>query len=345
MGIHVEHFSVEQMRARLVRYDELVPCRNAFVDTRTPGSDAKENFTIIGPGVSESPHQHVHLPEPHGFNVGGARQPGGCLNSQHSHETAEVFVVHSGRWRLLFGPEREDGHLDVAPGDVCTVPIHMFRGFEKLDEGVGFLWVVLGGDDPGHVTWAPSVFALAERYGLKLLAGGRLVDTTVGEEVPEGAVLEEPPSPELVARYATPSADRLARCVARTGELAGEPASALAGNGVEEIAVITPRATGDGFAPGPIEPWWPHGFNLRGLRMGAGADVPAHVRAEEEVLFVHRGALAVRWAEGEVALGEGDTLSVPMGLARGFRAGPAGAFVFVVRGGDAPAAPRFTAAR
>ena len=128
----------------LVRYGDLVPCRTAFIDTRTPGSTEKENFTIIGPGVSESPEQHVHITAKHGFNIGAARQPFGCVNSQHSHETAEVFVVHSGRWRLLFGPNREDGAIEIAPGDVASVPTRMFRGFEKVDEGVGFCW-----RDPG----------------------------------------------------------------------------------------------------------------------------------------------------------------------------------------------------
>ena len=52
---------------RLVRYDELKPCTTAFIDTRTPGSKEKENFTIIGPGVAESPDQHVHIDIPHGF--------------------------------------------------------------------------------------------------------------------------------------------------------------------------------------------------------------------------------------------------------------------------------------
>ena len=30
---------------RLIRYADLRPCRNAFIDTRSPGSEAKENFT------------------------------------------------------------------------------------------------------------------------------------------------------------------------------------------------------------------------------------------------------------------------------------------------------------
>lgn len=31
---------------RLVRYADLRPCTTAFIDTRTPGSAEKENFTI-----------------------------------------------------------------------------------------------------------------------------------------------------------------------------------------------------------------------------------------------------------------------------------------------------------
>ncbi len=326
------------MRERLVRYDELVPCRNAFVDTRTPGSDQKENFSIIGGGVAENPSQHVHLREPHGFNVGAARQPFGCLNSQHSHRTAEVFVVHRGAWRITFGPDGNDGHLDADEGDVVSVPTGMFRGFRKRDEGIGFLWVVLGGDDPGHVTWAPSVFAMAQQYGLVLLEGGRLVDTTLGETIPAGAERQRPPDAAELATLATPPASRLAGVVCRHADLRPNPASPLAAPGIAECAAITPTRTGDGFAPGPIAGWWPHGFNLRVLRIAPGASSVMHARAEAEVLFVHAGRLIVKSPDGELAMTTGDTLSVPVGLLHSFHNPCAElAEVYVVRGGDAPA--------
>src|SRR4028119_1978733 len=70
--------TLQQLEQRRVRYGDLVPCRNAFIDTRNPGSEDKENFTIVGPGVSENPEQHVHISEPHGFNIGAARQPPHC---------------------------------------------------------------------------------------------------------------------------------------------------------------------------------------------------------------------------------------------------------------------------
>jgi len=93
----------QDMDARIVRYGALKPCKTAFIDAHTPGSDQKENFTIIGGGVSESPDQHVHIALPHGFNIGAAGQPPRCRNSLHSHRTAEVFFVLSGRWRFFWG--------------------------------------------------------------------------------------------------------------------------------------------------------------------------------------------------------------------------------------------------
>ena len=93
----------EQMQARIVRYGDLKPCKTAFIDAHTPGSDQKENFTIIGGGVSESPDQHVHIALPHGFNIGAAGQPPKCRNSLHSHRTAEVFFVLSGALAFFLG--------------------------------------------------------------------------------------------------------------------------------------------------------------------------------------------------------------------------------------------------
>ncbi len=334
--------SVEMMNSRLVRYADLIPSRTAFIDTRTPGSTAKENFTIIGPGVSEDPGQHVHITERHGFNIGGARQPFACVNSQHSHETAEVFVVHSGRWRLLFGPNREDGALEIGPGDVATVPTRMFRGFEKLDQGKGFLWFVLGDDDPGRVTWAPAVFEAAADHGLKLAKGGRLIDTTSGDYELKDIELETGLDADRVAELRTPPMDKLLQCVVRADAVVGEPASPLARAGVEEAALIVPRATRDGFKPGPIVGWWPHGFNLRQLTLETGAYVPMHARHEVEVLFVQEGMVEFNWADGRLLLGAGDTLSVPVGLFHAFRNTASGTCkIFVVRGTDDPALPEF----
>lgn len=335
------------LTSRLIRYADLRPCRNAFIDTRTPGSQEKENFTLIGPGVSENPEQHVHIPEPHGFNIGAARQPGRCLNSQHSHETAEVFIVHSGKWRFMLGAAADEGSIELRAGDVISLPIHMFRGFENLGsrKRADFLFAVLGGDDPGKVTWSPRVFDLARQYGLVLLEGGRLIDTVKGETVPEGAKLQKPPSAAAMRKLVTPSPEQLASCVVRFADLRANPASALAGPGVQDCPIIVPQASRDGFPPGPITGWWPHGFSLRCLKLDSGAQVAAHIRSEPEVILMHAGALEVGTPEGRVLLGAGDTFSVPRGAPRAFRATSSdGAIAYIVRGGDAAGAAQFVQA-
>jgi len=80
------------MEPEVVRYGDLKPCRSAFIDAHTPGSNQKENFTIIGAGVAESPDQHVHIKVTPGFNIGAAGQPPGCINSLHFHILQKCFL-------------------------------------------------------------------------------------------------------------------------------------------------------------------------------------------------------------------------------------------------------------
>ena len=172
---------------RIVRYGELRPCKTAFIDAHTPGSDQKENFTIIGGGVSESPDQHVHITDQIGFNIGAAGQPPRCRNSLHSHTTAEVFFVLKGRWRFFWGRYGTAGEFVAEEGDIFNIPTGIFRGFENVGTDYGMIMAVLGGDDAGGgVTWAPQVIEEAGNHGLVLGENGVLYDTKKGEALPDG---------------------------------------------------------------------------------------------------------------------------------------------------------------
>lgn len=318
-------WTLQQLEQRRVRYGDLVPCRNAFIDTRNPGSEDKENFTIVGPGVSENPEQYVHISEPHGFNIGAARQPPHCVNSQHSHDTAEVFVVHSGEWTLNFG-EHGELKLPAKPGAVASIPTHLFRGFSNVGAEDGFLWVVLGQDDPGRVLWAPQVFDMASKFGLALMVDGSLIDTARGDAPPPQADIMPRTSPEQVATLASPDPERLGKCIIAVEDMASQSGGLLlgAGVGVDERLLIGPGAQID----------WPHGFTLSRVTFAVTAEVPAYAHDQKEVWFVHSGDLACVAAGGEVQLSTGDTMSVPEHLPRGWRA-TAETTAFVVRGGDA----------
>lgn len=325
-----------QLQARLVRYNELRPCTNAFIDARSPGSDQKENFTIIGPGVAENPHQYVHIREPHGFNIGGARQPPRCTNSLHSHQSEEVFIIHRGSWRFFWGEHGDAGEVVLEAGDTISIPIHVFRGFENVGSETGFMFAVLGGDDPGRVHWAPQVIEKARGFGLVLLDNGSLVDTTLGETVPVNAAAVHPSTREEIAHIRTPTLEEMTRNVVRAASRRANPDSPLAADGVKEAAIIGAPQSADGFLSSPIGE--AHDFTLRHLALAAQSRTPMHVRDCVEVLLIDRGAVLWRNNAGDqVRLNAGDTFTVPRGMARQIEA-VTDSDVFIVRGGNDPGA-------
>lgn len=305
--ISSKNWSVEDMEKRLVRYDDLRPCYNAFIDTRSPGSEAKENFTIIG-GVSENPDQYVHIAEPHGFNIGAARQPPQCVNSQHSHKSAEVFVVHSGSWRFDLGEKGDDAQVTLHPGDVISIPINIFRGFTNVGDDIGTLWAVLGNDDPGRVTWAPYVFDMAKDYGLVLLENGSLVDLTKGETIPEGMKAMAPTNAEEVAQMTRVSPEDAKAFVWENADH-DEAEKLIIGEGA------------------PID--WEHGFTLS--RFAPGQNETVKFADDAKVFFVQKGQYQLSWAQGALDLGAGDTITIPKALAHDIKQLDADAIGYIVR--------------
>jgi quercetin dioxygenase-like cupin family protein len=332
---------LDEMESRLVRYKELVPCTTAFIDARTPGSEKKENFTIIGPGVSENPDQHIHVPISHGFNIGGARQPKGTINSQHSHVSEEVFLVHSGKWAFRSGVNGTDGEVVLEAGDVISLPINVFRGFECLSDGDSFLFAILGGDDPGHVTWAPQVFEQAKHHGLVLTESGLLVDTSAGEMVPEGEIECVPISDAQVESFDRVDSEGLEKFVIRHGDEEGASSLSILTEravGAKETALLGEECLNEKIGPGPIAT--KHGFHFRKLDLAPDASIPLHSRHEEEVVFVHQGCAVLAWEGNELTISQGDTLSIPIGLERAWsNRSVSDTVLYVVRGGDNPQAP------
>lgn len=220
---------------QIVRYAELVPCRTAFIDAHTPGSDQKENFTIIGGGVSEAADQHVHIKDTPGFNIGAAGQPPKCRNSLHTHRTAEVFFVLSGRWRFFWGRWGDAGEVILEPGDIFNIPTGIFRGFENIGSDYGMIMAILGGDDAGGgVVWAPQVIEDAQEHGLILGENGKLYDSKKGQALPPDiapmavmtdenlALMAELPTPKIVPRWVARYLDLLALSRDKPVEVIGQ---------------------------------------------------------------------------------------------------------------------------
>ncbi len=281
--------------SRIVRYGDLRPCRTAFIDAHTPGSDQKENFSIIGAGVSESADQHVHIRATPGFNIGAAGQPPKCRNSLHSHRTAEVFFVLKGRWRFFWGRWGRAGEVVLEEGDIFNIPTGIFRGFENVGTDYGMIMSILGGDDAGGgVIWAPQVIEDARAHGLVLGANGQLYDTRKGETLPPGiAPMPVLTEAELAAFPETP-VDQVVRAhVARYWDLmalaARRPAKVIAADGV-----LRDRP----------------GFEVELITRGSLAETP-YATSRHEVLMAMRGHWRLSWEGGETVLAPGDICAVP----------------------------------
>ncbi|AXI45442.1 cupin [Sulfitobacter sp. SK012] len=289
----------QEMENRIVRYGDLRPCKTAFIDAHTPGSDQKENFTIIGGGVSESADQHVHIAIPHGFNIGAAGQPPKCRNSLHSHRTAEVFFVLKGRWRFFWGRWGDAGEVTLEEGDIINIPTGIFRGFENIGTDYGMIMAILGGDDAGGgVIWAPQVIEDAAGHGLVLGQNGKLYDTKKGMALPQGVgpmpvltdqeltAFPEPNTAQVVPGYVARHLDLIALADRKPAKVIGE-------NGILRDKP---------------------GFEVDFITRSSATDA-MHSHDKPSVLMPMRGHWHVKWEGGAATLAPGDTMSVPANLA------------------------------
>ena len=284
---------------RIVRYGELKPCKTAFIDAHTPGSDQKENFTIIGGGVSESPDQHVHIRDQIGFNIGAAGQPPKCRNSLHSHRTAEVFFVLKGRWRFFWGRWGTAGEVIAEEGDIFNIPTGMFRGFENIGTDYGMIMAILGGDDAGGgVIWAPQVIEDAKDHGLILGENGKLYDSKKGQSLPDGiSPMPMLTDDELLDFPEVPVENVVRDYVARYLDLMAlgrdAPAKVIGRN-----AILRDRP----------------GFEVDFLTRGS---MPPKMMTPEKptVLMPVRGHWSLCWQGGEATLNPGDTCLLHSGEA------------------------------
>ncbi len=313
-----------EMEARIVRYGDLKPCKTAFIDAHTPGSDQKENFTIIGGGVSESADQHVHIKDTPGFNIGAAGQPPKCRNSLHSHRTAEVFFVLKGRWRFFWGRYGTAGEVVLEEGDIFNIPTGIFRGFENIGTDYGMIMAILGGDDAGGgVLWAPQVIEDAMAHGLVLGENGKLYDSKQGIQLPDGVNPMPLLLPEVLDRMPEPTtAEVVPNYVARYWDM-----MALADR--QPAKVIGPDAM---LRDKP-------GFDVDFIN---GCSIPAEMYSvdQHEILMPMRGHWRLSWDGGTTALNPGDTCAVPPGVSHSLAPAMTGeASMFRIRSNDDPAGP------
>lgn len=330
----------EELERRTIRRGDFVSCNKAFIDCRTPGSDQKENYSMIGPGVTQSADQVVNLREAHGYNIGAAAMPHGITNNLHLHYTAEVFLCFRGEFLLRWGADGQEGELVLREGDIASIPTWIFRGFDNIGSDDGWLFTVLGHDETGGIIWGPNVLREAEGYGLYLTEDNRLIDTVAGDTPPEDVELKRPMAPADIGALPSFPVEKMRGRIAKPEDLEWSDHALLSGvlpGGRAELALVI----GFGMTEDRMqEPrvYNPHGHNIAWLRADPGEGMLTHRHAETQVLMVKDGEWEVtlnRHDEVSVRLGPDDMVSIPRNAWRSVRnVSEDTGNLLVVNGGD-----------
>lgn len=330
----------DEIDRRVIQPEAFVADTRAFIDVRLPDSQGKSNYSMIGPGVSQNPDQHINLREPHGFNVGAAGMPAGTVNNQHLHYTAEVFVSLGGEWEFRVGVDL-DQTFTVEGRFVLSVPTWIYRGFRNVGVDDRLLYAVLGGDDTGGIQWSPRVLREAAQTGLHLRMDNTLLDTTAGDVIDETVELVPPMAETDLANLRHYSDRELLARLVREDDLQWSDRalldSVLDGHASSLAPVIGYGMTMDRNHEPPIHN--PHTFTLEWLRVPPGNEVGRHRHSGTQVLMATSDGWVVTFNDDDHAiertLSEGSIVSVPEGAWRRFRnEGSDDAHLLVVNGGD-----------
>lgn len=165
--------SQDAMRKRVARFTELRSSRQAFVDSLIPGHE-REIFNVIGRGVTEDASLNPAITDARDFNLTFIQAEPGKGAALHAHTTVEVFVALSGEWGIYWGDNGEN-EIILQQWDTVSVPPGVMRGFRNAGTEGAYLMAILGGTDPGRVSWAQQVIEKAKQTGLKLDAHGNLI--------------------------------------------------------------------------------------------------------------------------------------------------------------------------
>ena len=175
--ISVEEFE----RTRVARFSKLEGSSRPMLDAVIPGQE-REIYQVIGKGVSEDPEQKIPIADNNGFNVAIVRCAPGKGTLHHDHQTNEVFMSLTGKWKIFWGEDEDSHSVILEPFDVASVPPNLMRGFRNVGDAEGLLLATIAGTDPGAVQWRDDVLAEASRLGHGLDEDGQIIETPAAAE-------------------------------------------------------------------------------------------------------------------------------------------------------------------
>ena len=288
---------------RLAKFNDLIPSSLPFVEGRLEGHRERKNYTIIGRGVAEDSKQSVKIQSLHGYNLGAVSAMPKNGSGLHSHTTAEVFIIYSGKWRFYWGVDGKNETI-LNKGDIISMPTNMFRAFENYGDEESLMFVVLGGDDPGIITWVPEILNRAKETGMALLDDNSLIDLKKNE-IPNGRKIIEPISLSELDKFDNYLPTELEKNIFRNQQN-NIPHDQI--NNIDIFQVLGKRFNAKKYDPLINQNT---GFNLTILKSKVGK-IENIECSKPTTLFAQQGIWEIKLNDINIKLEKGDTFSVPI---------------------------------
>jgi len=292
------------MIERIAKFNELTPSTLPFVEGRLEGHRERKNYSIVGPGVAEDSEQSVKISKAHGYNLGAVSANPKNGSGLHSHTTAEVFLIYSGKWRFYWGVDGKN-EIILGKGDIISMPTNMFRGFENAGDEEGLIFVVLGNDDPGIITWIPKVLISAKETGLALLDDNSLIDLKKNE-IPSGKKLLEPINNDQLQKFDNYSLNEIEKFICRFDNQSKFQNDL--DNGIKLIQIIGNQFCNQSYNPLIDQDT---GFNLSILKSKNG-QIKDLIFTKPTIMFSQKGLWKIKIENDFFEINSKDTFSAPL---------------------------------
>ena len=292
------------MIERIAKFNELTPSTLPFVEGRLEGHRERKNYSIVGPGVAEDSEQSVKISKAHGYNLGAVSANPKNGSGLHSHTTAEVFLIYSGKWRFYWGVDGKN-EIILGKGDIISMPTNMFRGFENAGDEEGLIFVVLGNDDPGIITWIPKVLIRAKETGLALLDDNSLIDLKKNK-IPTGKKLLEPISNDQLQKFDNYSLNEIEKFICRFDNQSKFQNDL--DNGIKLIQIIGNQFCNQSYNPLIDQNT---GFNLSILKSKNG-QIKDLIFTKPTIMFSQKGLWKIKIENDVFEINSKDTFSLPL---------------------------------
>jgi uncharacterized RmlC-like cupin family protein len=236
--------SKAQMQKRVAIFKNLKSSSMPLIDAVMPQYN-RDIFNIIGRGVTEDASMEVAINDARDFHVAIIRCEAGKGTGLHTHETLEVFMPLTGNWSVQWGDTGEN-ELSIDAWDFISIPTKIMRGFRNDSPGEAYMLSILGGTDPGRVTWCDAVMRAAANAGYVLDDEGNITPAGKAAKATKATKPRKAPAKRVAATAGAKSSARKApakRSAPKTAKAgAKRPASAAKKTPTKSSAARTRKA-------------------------------------------------------------------------------------------------------